>query len=280
MRVERTIAGLREARRSLAGSLGLVPTMGALHEGHLELVRRARAGNDQAAVSIFVNPAQFGPQEDLSAYPRDLDGDLAKLRELGVALVFTPGPNEIYPASFDTWVQPGVVAEGLEGAARPGHFRGVATVVLKLFNIVQPDRAYFGTKDAQQLAVIARMVEDLNVPVEIVPVPTVRAPDGLALSSRNAYLSPDELRAALSLSRALRRAQALFSAGERDADALREVMRAEIAAEPLATVEYVSIAGGSALAELRTAEPGALASLAVRIGRARLIDNVTLRSGG
>lgn len=279
MRVESEIGGLRAARWSLAGTLGLVPTMGALHEGHLELVRRARAGNDHVAVSVFVNPAQFGPREDLAAYPRDLDADLAKLRGCGVDLVFTPSLKEIYPPGFDTWVEPGTVASRLEGAARPRHFRGVATVVLKLFNIVQPDRAYFGTKDAQQLAVIRRMTADLNVPVEIVPVETVRARDGLALSSRNAYLSAEERQAALSLSRALRRAQALFAAGERDAEALRGAMRAEIEAEPLATADYISVAGGPALIELDEAVPGALASLAVRIGRTRLIDNVTLHAG-
>jgi len=250
--------------------------MGALHEGHLMLVRRARAENAATIVSIFVNPAQFGPREDLAAYPRDLEGDLAKLEREGVDLVFAPAAEEIYPPGFETWVEPGATAAPLEGAARPGHFRGVATVVLKLFNIVQPDRAYFGRKDAQQLAVIRRMVADLNVPVEIVPVATVRAPEGLALSSRNAYLDAQEREAALALSRALRRALELFATGERRAEALREAMRATLAAEPRVTVEYVSVADPETLQELEEAVPGALASLAARVGRARLIDNARL----
>ncbi len=250
--------------------------MGALHEGHLTLCRRAREENACVAASIFVNPAQFGPREDLAAYPRDIDGDLAKLEQGGVDLVFLPSADEIYPPGFDTWVEPGDVAVRLEGAARPGHFRGVATVVLKLLNIVQPDRAYFGQKDAQQLAVIRRMVRDLNVPVAIVPVATVRSPDGLALSSRNAYLSPDERQAALVLSRTLLRAQQLFACGERSGDALRAVMTQTVASEPLARGEYVSVADADKLTELESAQPGALASLAVRIGTTRLIDNVLL----
>jgi pantoate--beta-alanine ligase len=278
VRVEATIAALRVARAELAGSLGFVPTMGALHEGHLALCQRARAENDHVAASIFVNPAQFGPREDLSAYPRDLDGDLAKLAAAGVELVFTPTADQLYPPGFDTWIEPGDVAARLEGAARPGHFRGVATVVLKLFNIVQPSRAYFGRKDAQQLAVIRRMVADLDVPLEIVPVETVRAPDGLALSSRNAYLSPEERCAALALSRALRLAQARFGEGVHDGDALRAEMTALIAAEPRAQADYISIADPITLQELATVQTGALASLAVRIGVTRLIDNVILGS--
>ncbi|HLY27984.1 MAG TPA: pantoate--beta-alanine ligase, partial [Aggregatilineales bacterium] len=189
MQVFETIASFREARRKLTGSLGLVPTMGYLHDGHIELVRQALAENEAVAVSIFVNPTQFGPNEDFNAYPRDMDHDLSALREAGTTLVFAPGVEEMYPPGFQTAVEVSGVSQGLEGARRPGHFRGVATVVTKLFNIVQPDRAYFGQKDAQQVAVIRQMVSDLAMPLEIVVAPIVRAPDGLALSSRNSYLT-------------------------------------------------------------------------------------------
>lgn len=276
MKVETTVAAFRAARRALPGSLGLVPTMGALHEGHLALCQAARCENDHVAASIFVNPAQFGPREDLAAYPRTLESDLAKLEASGVDLVFVPEATAIYPPGFETWVEPGDVAARLEGAARLGHFRGVATVVLKLLNVVQPDRGYFGQKDAQQLAVIRRMVRDLDLPVAIVPVATVRAPDGLALSSRNAYLSSDERQAALVLSRALRRTQHLFDCGERRAEALRAAMAETIAAEPLARADYISLADPETLVELDEVRAGALASLAVRIGATRLIDNVLL----
>jgi pantoate--beta-alanine ligase len=259
--------------------IGLVPTMGALHEGHLSLVRHARAADDVVAVSIFVNPTQFGPSEDFARYPRDPDRDLALLREVGTDLVFMPPVEEVYPQGFDTYVEVGRLTQVLEGASRPGHFRGVATVVAKLFNIVQPDRAYFGQKDAQQLAVIRRLTRDLDLPVEVVGLPTVREPDGLAMSSRNVYLSPEERKAALVLYRSLEAAQELWRSGVRDAALIRRRMN-EVLAGPaaggLARVDYVSVADSETLEELETVDGPALVSLAVRIGKTRLIDNVTL----
>jgi len=276
MDVVTTIRAVRAARKARRGTWGLVPTMGYLHEGHLSLVRRARAENDQVAVSIFVNPTQFGPHEDLARYPRDLERDLSLLAPLEVDLVFVPPVSEMYPSGFQTAVTVEEVARPLEGAARPGHFRGVATVVCKLFNIFQPDRAYFGQKDAQQVVVIRRMARDLDFDLEIVVCPTVREADGLALSSRNVYLNPEERRAATVLFRALSAAQAAWQAGERDGERLREHMRTVLASEPLAQPEYVSIADPETLAELPSADERALASLAVRIGTTRLIDNVVL----
>jgi pantoate--beta-alanine ligase len=257
-------------------TLGLVPTMGYLHAGHRSLVQRAADQNPWVAASIFVNPTQFGPTEDLATYPRDLPRDLALLDGAGCHMVFTPEPGEIYPPGFDTWVLPGAVAEPLEGRQRPNHFRGVATVVLKLFGILQPTRAYFGQKDAQQLAVIRAMVRDLNVPVTVVACPTQRESDGLALSSRNVYLAPDERCAAPVLFRALTAAQSSWLAGVRDADALRETLRTVLAEESLAQVDYVSVADPETLAELTRVDGPALASLAVRIGTTRLIDNLIL----
>jgi pantoate--beta-alanine ligase len=271
-----TIAAVREWRRRLGGSVGLVPTMGALHEGHLSLVRRARAECDQAAASLFVNPTQFGPREDLSRYPRDLPLDRRLLEETGCDLLFAPTPAEMYPEGFDTRVEPGAVAAPLEGDRRPGHFSGVTTVVLKLFHIFEPTRAYFGRKDAQQLAVIRKMAADLDVNVEVVPCDTVREPDGLAMSSRNAYLSPEERAAAPVVYRALGAAQRRFEAGERDAETLREAMLEALAAEPLAKTDYVSVADPLTLRELERVEAGAVVSLAVRFGGIRLIDNITL----
>jgi pantoate--beta-alanine ligase len=254
--------------------------MGFLHEGHLTQMRRAKAETDAVIASLFVNPLQFGPGEDFDRYPRALEGDLAKLEAAGVRAVFTPGVDDLYPAGFDTRVEVGAVAAPLEGAVRPGHFTGVATVVLKLLNIVRPDRAYFGQKDAQQCAVIRRMVRDLDVPVEVVVASTVREPDGLAMSSRNSYLDPQARTAATVLFRALLAAEAVFREGRRDAEGLRARMRAVLAAEPLAKVDYVSIADPNTLAEISgEAAEGALASLAVRIGATRLIDNLLLRSG-
>ncbi|MBI4235843.1 MAG: pantoate--beta-alanine ligase [Chloroflexi bacterium] len=277
MRVLTTIADFRRAHAEVRGSLGFVPTMGYLHEGHLELVRRAKAENEAVAASIFVNPTQFGPAEDLAAYPRDFARDRAMLERTGCDLLFYPSVEEIYPPpGADMFVVPGRVAAVLEGAVRPGHFRGVATVVAKLFNIVQPQRAYFGQKDGQQVAVIKRMVRDLDFPVEIVVVPTVREPDGLAMSSRNVYLSPADRAAAPVLYRALRRAEELYQGGERDAEALRRAVRQVLASEPLAHVDYVSVADADTLEELNRVQGCAMASLAVRIGRTRLIDNAIL----
>ena len=257
--------------------LGLVPTMGALHEGHLALVRRARRENAALAVSIFVNPAQFGPQEDLAQYPRDLERDLDLLRAEGVDLVFVPAPEEVYPPGFDTWVEPGELATRLEGAVRPGHFRGVATVVAKLFNIIRPDRAYFGQKDGQQVAVIRRLTADLNLGPEIVVAPTVRDADGLALSSRNAYLTAAQRAAAPVIYQALRRAEELRRAGVQDAEQLRQAARALLEGELLIeAIDYVSVADADTLEELDDVQGRAMVSVAVRIGRVRLIDNVML----
>jgi pantoate--beta-alanine ligase len=277
VQVIESISAFRAAHADLKGKLSLVPTMGYLHEGHVRLVQQAVAENETTAVSIFVNPTQFGPHEDFSAYPRDLERDLALLREAGADLIFVPSIEEIYPAGFQTYVEVTGVSQGLEGARRPGHFRGVATVVAKLFNIVQPDRAYFGQKDAQQVAVIKRMVADLTLPLQIVVVPTVRAADGLALSSRNTYLSPEQRAAAPVLYRALSAARVRYEAGERAPESLRQVMREVLTAEALAQIDYVSVADADTLQELETPGEGALLlSMAVRIGRARLIDNLIL----
>ena len=276
MQIFETIAAFRAWRAANPASLGLVPTMGALHEGHIALVRRARAENERVAVSIFVNPAQFAANEDLARYPRDLPRDLALLEAAGADVVFTPQPPEIYPPGFSTWINVEGVTDVLEGARRPGHFRGVATVVCKLFTITQPARAYFGQKDAQQCVVVQRMVRDLNLPLDVVVCPTERAPDGLALSSRNVYLSPEQRAAAPVLRRALLEAQRLFAEGEVDAIFLRVVMEAIIDAEPLARIDYVSIADANTLAEVNIIDGPALASLAVYFGSTRLIDNTFL----
>lgn len=275
MRLCETIADLRNAREQLRGSVGLVPTMGALHEGHLALVRRAAAENDAVIVTIFVNPAQFNNPDDLAKYPRDVEADTALLATLGVNVVFTPTPDLMYPPGFQTYVTVEEVAQGLEGAHRPGHFRGVATVVAKLFNLTQPTRAYFGQKDAQQVAVIRQMAADLNFPLELIICPTVREADGLAMSSRNRNLSPAERASAGVLYRALVQAQTAFNDGERDPEKLRCLMQSALEAEPLAQVDYVSVADARTLRELH--EPvarQALLSLAVTIGQTRLIDNV------
>jgi pantoate--beta-alanine ligase len=276
VKIFRTVAEFRAWRSAPEGDVGLVPTMGYLHEGHLSLVRAARADNAHTVASIFVNPAQFGPNEDLARYPRDEAGDLELLRAAGVDAVFAPGVAEMYPDGYSTYIEVEGLTARLEGASRPTHFRGVTTVVLKLLNIVQPRRAYFGQKDAQQLAVIRRMVRDLDLDVEIVGLPIVREPDGLALSSRNAYLQGDDRRAALVLSRSLALAQRLFDGGERDADVIRVEMTAVIAAEPRAAIDYVSVSEVDTLDEVRKVDRPVLVSLAVRIGGTRLIDNAVL----
>lgn len=279
MQVFSTIADVRAARKALPGTLGFVPTMGFLHEGHLSLVRAAAAACDAVAVSIFVNPTQFAPGEDLDSYPRALERDLALLKEAGVAFVFTPKNEEMYPPGFATSIDVGPVSRPLEGAVRPGHFSGVATVVCKLFNIVQPDRAFFGQKDAQQCAVLRRMVTDLNIPTEIVVCPIVRAPDGLALSSRNSYLSDDERRRATLLSQALNAAREKAEAGERSVETLKTAIAATLMQDPDLTSDYLSIACPDTLAELDTLDRPALASLAVRVGSTRLLDNMMLHPG-
>jgi len=276
MKTAKTIADFRKLRPELPAPLGFVPTMGYLHEGHLELVRRARAENPSVAVSIFVNPTQFGPKEDFARYPRDPERDLALLEKEGVDVVFMPSAEEMYPPGFDSWVEVGKLAERLEGAARPGHFRGVATVVARLFDIVRPDRAYFGQKDAQQLLVIKQIVADLDLGIEIVAVPTVREPDGLAMSSRNTYLNSAERKQAVALYQSLKLAQKLYADGERDAKAILKQMTALIERQPLADIEYISIADAETLDELDTVKPPALISMAVRFGKTRLIDNVVV----
>jgi pantoate--beta-alanine ligase len=276
MKVVTTLHDLRHARAALPGPVGLVPTMGYLHEGHLSLARRARAECAGVTASIFVNPTQFGPSEDLASYPRDLPRDLALLEAAGVDLVWTPTPEIVYPPDFQTWVTVDEVTQHLEGAQRPTHFRGVTTVVAKLFNAFQPDRAYFGQKDAQQVAVIKQMARDLNFPAEIVVCPTVREHDGLAMSSRNAYLNAEQRAAAPVLFRALSAAATAYAAGERDAEALRQLLAEIIDAEPLARRQYVSCADPTTLRELEGPIQRALLSMAVYIGKTRLIDNLIL----
>ena len=260
----------------LSDSVGFVPTMGYLHEGHLALVKQARVETATVIVSIFVNPTQFGHGEDLATYPRDINRDIELLQHERADVVFTPSSEEIYPPGFSSWVDIEQVIETLEGASRPGHFRGVATVVAKLFNIVQPTRAYFGQKDAQQATVIRKMVSDLNMNLEVVVVPTVRESDGLAMSSRNIYLITEERQAATVLFKALSLARELWLGGEKDAEKIRQQMASVIQEEPLARVDYISVADNETLQELNTIDQAALASLAVNIGKTRLIDNMIL----
>ena len=276
MKTVTTLTELRAIRAGLPEPVGFVPTMGYLHEGHLSLARRAKEECASVVASIFVNPTQFGPGEDLSKYPRDLARDLRLLESAGVALVWTPTPEVMYPSGFQTWVTVEELTKGLEGAARPGHLRGVTTVVAKLFNAVQPRRAYFGQKDAQQAAVIRQMTKDLDFPIEIVVCPTVREADGLAMSSRNAYLNPEERKAATVLFRALGAAKAAYENGERRAETLRRIMTETINVEPLATLQYISCAEYDTLQELETVAGKALLSMAVFVGKTRLIDNFVI----
>jgi len=271
-----TLDELRQSRSKLKEPVGLVPTMGYLHEGHLSLVRQAHQECASVVVSIFVNPTQFGPREDLSKYPRDLHRDLDLLKPAGADLVWIPTNEVMYPKGYQTWVIVDDVTKPLEGTMRPGHFRGVTTVVAKLFNAVLPQRAYFGQKDAQQAVVIRRMSQDMNFPIEIVVCPTVREPDGLAMSSRNVYLSPDERRAAVILSHSLFCARDAYKNGEREANVLRNVVLDTLASEPMVKVEYVSCTHPDTLQELDGKVERVLISLAVLIGKTRLIDNVIL----
>ncbi len=276
MQISEKITDIREIRSQLKEPVGFVPTMGYLHEGHLALVRQAREENESVVVSIFVNPTQFGPREDFRNYPRDTERDLAMLEPL-TDVVLLPSPEEIYPEDFDTWVLPGDITERLEGAARPGHFRGVATVVIKLFNIVRPTRAYFGQKDAQQLAVVKKIAADLDMNLQIIACPTLREPDGLAMSSRNSLLTKEQRQEAAVLYRSLARAQELWTRGEKNAGTIRLEMTELIEREPSADISYISIAHPETLKEmLHRVKPPALVSLAVKFGRTRLIDNIVL----
>jgi pantoate--beta-alanine ligase len=276
MKVVDTIAEMKKLRAKVAEPVGFVPTMGYLHDGHLSLVKQAKEENSTVITSIFVNPTQFGPSEDFESYPRDFPRDLAMLDERGVEFVFMPSTKEMYPEGYNTWVDVDKVTERLEGASRLTHFRGVTTVVAKLLNILEPTRGYFGQKDAQQLIVIKKMVKDLNMNVEIVACPTVREPDGLAMSSRNKYLKLDERKAAAVLYQSLKLAQQLWSQGEKDAEKIRQKMTELIQGQPLAHIDYISIADNETLEELKEIKPPALVSLAVKIGKPRLIDNIVL----
>jgi pantoate--beta-alanine ligase len=271
-----TLPDLRTARLPFSGKVGLVPTMGYLHEGHLSLIRRARDECEHVVVSIFINPTQFGPSEDLSKYPRDLDRDLKLIEPLGTDLVWVPTAESMYPQGYQTWVEVEEMTNPLEGAMRPGHFKGVTTVVVKLFNAVQPHNAYFGQKDAQQVAVIRQMTRDLNFPIEIVVCPIVREPDGLAMSSRNVYLDSAQRKAATVLFRALNAAKEVYDKGERDAGMLRQILTEVLASEPLSQVQYVSCADYDTLEELDVVKGRALLSMAVFLGKTRLIDNLVL----
>ena len=280
MKLAENLSDFYELRAKLAGPVGFVPTMGYLHDGHLSLARLARSSCESVIASIFVNPTQFAPTEDLAAYPRDLDRDLALLEAEGCDLVLAPSTNdEFYPAGYDTWVDVAGITQKLEGASRPTHFRGVATVVAKLFNIVQPQRAFFGQKDAQQALVIRRLIRDLNYNIKLVLGPTIREDDGLAMSSRNKYLTPEQRAAAPVLRRCLDRIESLYADGERDAENLRQAMTTILQAEPLALPDYISVADLDSLEELQRFEGQALVSLAVRFGTTRLIDNTVLPEG-
>jgi pantoate--beta-alanine ligase len=283
MQVFDTVSGLRKflaAHRTVCKRIGLVPTMGYLHAGHLSLVHAARRECDVVVLSIFVNPKQFGPQEDFTTYPRDMEGDLRQAREAGVDAVFAPSVEEMYPPDFLTEVAVHELTAPLCGASRPGHFNGVTTVVAKLFNIVGPDRAYFGQKDYQQVTVLRKMATDLCMPLEVITCPTVREPDGLAMSSRNAYLNPTERQAALVLSRTLRLAEERLAQGERQGARLTAMLRDCIAKEPLARIDYIAVCDPDTLREAEQLSGTVLVALAVYIGKTRLIDNAVLRVGG
>jgi len=282
MQVFDTVSALRKflaTHRAASKRIGLVPTMGYLHAGHISLVHAARQECDLVVMSIFVNPKQFGPQEDFATYPRDMEGDLRQAHEAGVDVVFAPVVEEMYPPGFLTEVSVRELTAPLCGASRPGHFNGVTTVVAKLFNIVGPDRAYFGQKDYQQVLVIRKMATDLHMPLEVITCPTVREPDGLAMSSRNAYLSPAERQAALVLWRALRLAEEHLAQGERQGARLAATLRDFIAQEPLARIDYVAVCDPNTLREVEQLSGTVLVALAVYLGQTRLIDNAILRIG-
>ena len=277
MEIVQTLSDMKVLRQRFNEPVGFVPTMGFLHEGHLSLVRRARSENSYVIVSIFVNPTQFGPDEDLEAYPRDTERDLALLKQESADAVFMPKPETIFPPGSITWVNVGELAEMLEGISRPGHFRGVTTVLTKLFNITEPTSAYFGQKDAQQARIVQKMVEDLFMNLEIIVCPTVREPDGLAMSSRNVYLKGKERKAALILYKSLQLAQGLWNKGERHAGTIREQVISLMETEPLADIDYVSLAETETLKEIKgEIENKALLSMAVKVGKPRLIDNIVL----
>ncbi len=277
MKVITTISEMLSTRSDVADSIGLVPTMGYLHEGHLSLVRRARSENKIVIVTIFVNPSQFGPEEDLDSYPRDLSRDRNLLRAEGVDMVFVPSPDELYPSGYQTWIELVELSGVLEGARRPGHFRGVATIVAKLFNLTRPSRAYFGQKDSQQAILLRRLISDLHFDIDLVICPTIREGHGLAMSSRNSYLTANERERAAVLFEALTTAGTTYKAGERDASKLRALISDKLAAEPVAHPEYVSIADLETLHEIEgQISAPVLVSIAVQVGGARLIDNVWL----
>jgi len=276
VQVVHTIAGMKKLRRKCKGSVGLVPTMGYLHEGHLELVRQAKSENRAAVATIFVNPTQFGPSEDFKSYPRDLDRDLALLEKAGADIVFVPSDREMYAGGYDTWVEVRGITAKLEGKSRPTHFQGVTTVCNKLFNIIEPDRAYFGQKDAQQAIVIQKMVSELNMNLEVVVCPTVRESDGLAMSSRNTYLSKEERVSAVVLYKSLCLAKDMHDRGERDAAAIKQAMNSLISGVAAAKLDYISIADTGTLDEVEMIGGKVLVSLAVRLGKPRLIDNIIL----
>jgi pantoate--beta-alanine ligase len=275
MKVIETIAEFHQIRNGIKNRVGFAPTMGYLHAGHISLVKQAKAENDISVVSIFVNPTQFGPNEDFKTYPRDMQRDL-NLLEPHTDYVFAPSAKEMYPDGFSTWVETKGITDVLEGAIRPGHFKGVTTVVNKLFNIVQPTKAYFGQKDAQQVAVIKKMVKDLDMNLEVVVCPTVREPDGLAMSSRNTYLTPDMRKGAPVLYKSLLLAKRMVENGENNVSDIRREMAELIEKEPLATIEYISFASNENLQEVHYVKQSTLISMAVRFGKTRLIDNIVL----
>ena len=276
MKLINSIQEMKSLRRNIRGTLGFVPTMGYLHEGHISLVQQSVKDNDTTAVSIYVNPTQFGPNEDFQAYPRDLERDLKLLEKAHTDIVFFPSNTEMYPDDYCTWIDVEKITARLEGEIRPGHFRGVATIVTKLFNIVQPDKAYFGQKDAQQALVIQRMTKDLNMNLDVIIMPTLREKDGLAMSSRNTYLNPEERKAATILYKALSLAIQLKEQGENGTSDIKNKMERLIITEPLVKIEYISIADTQTLEELSSLAPRSLVSMAVRIGKTRLIDNLII----